>query len=153
MTVWYSSFDNDMMSDRAHEEHFNALMESYDSNDDFEAFLGETYSFIELFNLTEYERGKAREAFEDWKREKASARVNSKKLAENAPILDAIRNLMDDNKKRLTSEVAVELELSTPKASALLRQLVALGELDVEDVKVKGKGAQKCYVAHPADAE
>lgn len=71
MTVWYSSFDNDMMSDRAHEEHFNALMESYDSNDDFEAFLGETYSFIELFNLTEYERGKAREAFEDWKREKA----------------------------------------------------------------------------------
>lgn len=71
MTVWYSSFDNDMMSDRAHEEHFNALMESYDSNDDFEAFLGETYSLIELFNLTEYERGKAREAFEDWKREKA----------------------------------------------------------------------------------
>lgn len=71
MTVWYSSFDNDMMSDRAHEEHFNALMESYDSNDDFEAFLGETYSLIELFHLTECERDKAREAFEDWKREKA----------------------------------------------------------------------------------
>lgn len=86
-------------------------------------------------------------------REKASARVNSKKLAENAPILDAIRNLMHDGKKRLTSEVAVELELSTPKASALLRQLVALGELDVEDVKVKGKGAQKCYIARSADAD
>lgn len=86
-------------------------------------------------------------------REKASARVNSKKLAENAPILDAIRNLMRDGKKRLTSEIAVELELSTPKASALLRQLVALGELDVEDVKLKGKGAQKGYVVHPADAE
>lgn len=93
-------------------------------------------------------------------REKASARVNSKKLAENAPILDAIRNLMHDGKKRLTSEVAVELELSTPKASALLRQLVALEELAVEDIKVKGKGVQKCYVArpvveeaHPADAE
>ena len=71
MTVWYSSFDNDMMSARAHEEHFNALMESYDSNDDFEAFLGETYSLIELFNLTECERDKAREACEDWKREKA----------------------------------------------------------------------------------
>lgn len=71
MTVWYSSFDNEIISDRAHEEHFNALMESYDSNDDFEAFLGETYSLIELFNLTEYERDKAREAFEDWKREKA----------------------------------------------------------------------------------
>lgn len=71
MTVWYSSFDNKIISDRAHEEHFNALMESYDSNDDFEAFLGETYSLIELFNLTEYERDKAREAFEDWKREKA----------------------------------------------------------------------------------
>lgn len=71
MTVWYSSFDNEIISDRAHEEHFNALMESYDSNDDFEAFLGETYSLIELFNLTEYERDKAREAFEAWKREKA----------------------------------------------------------------------------------
>ena len=86
-------------------------------------------------------------------REKASARVNSKKLAENAPILDAIRNLMHDGKKRLTSEVAVELELSTPKASALLRQLVALDELTVEDTKVKGKGVQKCYVAHPADTD
>ena len=86
-------------------------------------------------------------------REKASARVNSKKLAENAPILDAIRNLMRDGKKRLTSEVATELELSTPKASALLRQLVALDELAVEDVKVKGKGAQKCYVARSADTD
>lgn len=86
-------------------------------------------------------------------REKASARVNSKKLAENAPILDAIRNLMHDGKKRLTSEVAVELKLSAPKVSALLRQLVALDELDVEDVKVKGKGMQKCYVARPAVEE
>lgn len=71
MIVWYSSFDNDMMSDRAHEEHFNALMEGYNSNDDFEAFLKETYSLIELFNLTECERDKAREAFEDWKHRKA----------------------------------------------------------------------------------
>ena len=86
-------------------------------------------------------------------REKASARVNSKKLAENAPILNAIRNLMHDGKKRLTSEVAVELELSTPKASALLRQLVALEELSVEDIKVKGKGVQKCYVARFADTD
>lgn len=71
MTVWYSSFDNDMISDRAHEEHFNALMEDYDSNDDFEAFLKETYSLIELFNLTECEHAKALEAFEDWKHRKA----------------------------------------------------------------------------------
>lgn len=86
-------------------------------------------------------------------REKASARVNSKKLAENAPILDAIRNLMHDGKKRLTTAGAAELGLSLYKVSAMLRQLVALGELDVEDVKVKGKGTQKCYVVHPADAE
>lgn len=71
MTVWYSSFDNDMMSDRAHEEHFKALVESYDSDDDFEAFLGENYSLIELFTLTKCERDKVREAFEAWKREKA----------------------------------------------------------------------------------
>ena len=71
MIVWYSSYDNEIMSDRAHEEHFNALVESYDSNDDLEAFLVENYSFIELFNLTERGRDEVREAFEAWKREKA----------------------------------------------------------------------------------
>lgn len=87
--------------------------------------------------------------------EKAQAMLDqlTKKLAENARILDAIRNLMHDGKKRLTSEVAAELELSTPKASALLRQLVALKELTVEDTKVKGKGVQKCYVARSADTD
>ena len=45
----------------------------------------------------------------------------------------------------VASAVAGELEISTQKASALCRQLVADGELNVTEVKVKGKGKQKGY--------
>lgn len=71
MTVWYNSWDNEVISDRAHEEYFNDLLESYDTDDNFEAFLNENYCVIELFNFTDANRAKAREAFEDWKHEKA----------------------------------------------------------------------------------
>jgi hypothetical protein len=37
------------------------------------------------------------------------------------------------------------MEISTPKASALLRQIVANGDALVTDVKVPKKGKQKGY--------
>lgn len=73
MTVWYSSYDNDVMSDRAHEEYFNDLMASYDTNDYFESFLEENYSYSELFNFTDEDRDDAREHFEEWTRDRAEA--------------------------------------------------------------------------------
>ena len=41
----------------------------------------------------------------------------------------------------LASEIAKKVEISTQKASALLRQM----DVKVTDVKVKGKGTQKGY--------
>lgn len=58
MTVWYSSFDNDIMSDRAHEEYFESLIEDWMTQDNFAAFLEERYYIQDIFNFSE--RGKRR---------------------------------------------------------------------------------------------
>lgn len=71
MIVWYSSYDNEIISDRAHEEYLDNLMESYNTDDNFESFLDETYYASELFNFTDADREKARQKFEDWTRERA----------------------------------------------------------------------------------
>lgn len=71
MTVWYSSYDNKIISDRAHEEYLDNLVESYDTEDNFESFLDETYYTSELFNFTDADREKARQQFADWMRERA----------------------------------------------------------------------------------
>ena len=50
-----------------------------------------------------------------------------------------------DEGAQFASEVAEKVGVSTQKASALLRQLVAEGKVAVAEVKVKGKGALKQY--------
>ena len=71
MTVWYNSYTNKFLSDRAHKEYFNNLMKSYDTDYNFVVFLKENYTPTELFNFTEVDRQKARQQFEDWTREEA----------------------------------------------------------------------------------
>lgn len=71
MTVWYSSFDNDIISDRAHEEYFNSLVDDWKTTDNFKVFLEENYYIDEIFEFTDAERDEARERFADWAREKA----------------------------------------------------------------------------------
>lgn len=71
MTVWYSSFNNEIISDRAHEEYLDNLVESYDTKNNFESFLDETYYTSELFNFTDADREEALQQFADWAREKA----------------------------------------------------------------------------------
>lgn len=71
MTVWYSSFDNDIMSDRAHEEYFESLVEDWMTQDNFAAFLEERYYIQDIFNFSEREKEDAREEFRQWAREKA----------------------------------------------------------------------------------
>ena len=68
----------------------------------------------------------------------------SKKSLENEPIKVSIREFLADG-SHLASEIAKGLDLSVSKVSALCRQMVGDGVLTVEDVKVKGKGTQKCY--------
>lgn len=71
MTVWYSSFDNDVMSDRAHEEYFESLMEDWTTPDNFTVFLDERYYIQDVFNFSESEKADALEEFKEWAREKA----------------------------------------------------------------------------------
>lgn len=70
----------------------------------------------------------------------------SKKAQENAPIKEAIVKAMTDEPQTATV-IGEAVGISTQKASALLRQLVDAGEVAKVDVKIKGKGTQKGYLA------
>lgn len=81
------------------------------------------------------------------KLDKAAARNDQRKAAkqaENQPLLDQIETMLGDE-PIVASAVAAELGVSTPKASALLRQLVAAGIANVSDVKSPNKGTCKGY--------
>lgn len=65
----------------------------------------------------------------------------SKKSVENAPIIEAIKGVLTEE-PQTASEIAEKVEISTQKASALLKQIDGL---TVSDVKVKGKGTRKAY--------
>lgn len=80
----------------------------------------------------------------DRKNELAKSR-KSKKSAENEPIKEKIYSVLNSDEVTTASVVAEKVEISTQKASALLRQMVEDGRITVEDVKVKGKGKQKGY--------
>jgi predicted ArsR family transcriptional regulator len=52
---------------------------------------------------------------------------------------------LEEEEFKTASEISEILEISVQKASAVLRQAVSEGKVEVEDVKVKGKGTQKGY--------
>lgn len=79
----------------------------------------------------------------DAENEKRKNRV-SKKALENEPVKARILEVLGEEPKTAT-EIGSEVEISTQKASALLRQLVEDGKVEKTDVKVKGKGTQKGY--------
>ena len=75
------------------------------------------------------------------RREKVSA-----KAAENAPLMDKIYEDILKEDEVVTATVVGELmEVSTQKASALLRKLVDEERATAEDVKIPKKGTQKGY--------
>ena len=91
----------------------------------------------------------ATEAIEklDARNAKRSEKPSKTQIA-NEPIKAKIAEYLgrtDEHDFATASEIATELEISTQKASALCRQMVNDGLLNVEDVKVKGKGTQKAY--------
>ena len=72
------------------------------------------------------------------------------KAAENQPIKNAIYEFLVANGTKTTAEIAAGVEVlggSSPKASAMCRQMVEEDRLTVADVTVKGKGKQKAYTA------
>ena len=72
------------------------------------------------------------------------------KAVEYEPIKKAIYEFLVANGTKVTAEIAKGVEIlegSSPKASAMCRQMVDEGRLSVSDVSVKGKGKQKAYTA------
>lgn len=73
MRVWYSSYNNEIISDSAHDEYFDSLVEDYNSDDDFETFLSENYSPAELSHFTNADRDEAQQRFKYWTFDRAEA--------------------------------------------------------------------------------
>lgn len=71
----------------------------------------------------------------------------SKKATENAPLMEQITAEILGTEAVTAGTVAEALGVSTQKASALLRALVAEGRAVATDVKLPGKGACKAYTA------
>lgn len=72
------------------------------------------------------------------------------KAKEYEPLKAAIHSFLVANGTKTTAEIAAGvkvLEGSSPKASAMCRQMVDEGRLTSSDVSVKGKGKQKAYTA------
>ena len=72
------------------------------------------------------------------------------KAKEYEPLKSAIYDFLVANGQKTTAEIAAGVEVlegSSPKASAMCRQMVEDGRLTVSDVSVKGKGKQKAYTA------
>ena len=96
-------------------------------------------------DITEEAIAKVKEEIEKLDARNAKRRETvSKKALENAPIVEAIKSVLSDT-PQTASEIAEKVEISTQKASALLRQMVEDGKITSEDVKVKGKGTKKGY--------
>ena len=69
----------------------------------------------------------------------------SKKAEENAPLMAQIYDEILGAEGITASAVAEKMGVSTQKANALLRALVAEGKATVEDVKLPKKGTVKAY--------
>lgn len=112
----------------------------------------EFYSNIVNGNITEEVVAHAATAIE--KLDAAlEARKNkpSKKATENAPVLEAITGILT-SEPAVASDIATAAGISTQKASALLRQLVANGTAVVSEVKVPKKGTVKAYALATVEA-
>ena len=93
---------------------------------------------LKLFAEQEIEKMDARNA--------KRSHTPSKTAIANEPIkAKIVEFLKGKDEPIVASVIAEEIEISTQKASALCRQLVADGQLSAVEVKVKGKGKQKGY--------
>ena len=99
-------------------------------------FLNEVIATVEREDLVEFatvelEKMDARNA--------ARKDKPSKKSLENAPIIEAIKGVLTDE-PQTASDIAGKVEISTQKASALLRQIEGLTVTEVKTKKGKVKG-------------
>ena len=81
----------------------------------------------------------------DAKNNKRATAEKAKRAAENAPFIASLVDYMGAHSVVIASEIASALGVSTSKATALAKSLVADGRATVKDYKVKGKGTVKGY--------
>ena len=101
------------------------------------------------------EKAKAEIAKLDATNAKRAEKVKAKQ-AEYEPLKTAIFDFLVANGTKTTAEIAKGVEVlegSSPKASAMCRQMVDEGRLTASEVAVKGKGKQKAYTAITPSAE
>ena len=115
----------------------------------------EFFTNIANGTITELEIEHAKTALEkldatNAKRKEKAAEGKSKKALENAPLADEAFVILGSETKT-ASDIATAMSISSPKATALLKMLVADGRATVEDIKVPGKGTVKGYTAVVAD--
>ena len=105
----------------------------------------EFYTNIANSTITEAEIAHAASALEkmDEANEKRKNKP-SKKATENAPILESITNALT-TEPQVAADIAAAVGVSTQKASALLRQLIAAGVAVQSEVKVPKRGVVKAY--------
>jgi Fic family protein len=77
--------------------------------------------------------------------------TQTKTQKENEGVKNSIVALLEEKGSMVASVIATELNISTQKASALCKQLVAEKELVVSDIKVKNKGTLKQYSLAPTE--
>lgn len=95
------------------------------------------------------EKAKAEIAKLDATNAKRAEKAKAKQV-EYEPLKSAIYQFLVANGTKTTAEIAKGVEVlegSSPKASAMCRQMVECGQLTASDVSVKGKGKQKAYTA------
>ena len=78
-------------------------------------------------------------------RNAARASKPTKSQKANAPLMEEIRNFLADKKNVLAAEVAAHLDVTTQKASGLLKLLVDSGKVVAVEVKVPKQGKRKAY--------
>ena len=67
----------------------------------------------------------------------------TKAQIENAPLLEKIMEILTEETPMLSTDVALELGVTTNKATGLLGTLYKEGKVDKVDIKVPKKGTQK----------
>lgn len=106
-------------------EFYNAIL-SADVNDELKAFAEEAIAKMDARN------------------EKRSSKPSKTAIA-NEPIKAAIIEYLNGKENVPAADVAVGVEVTVQKASALLRQMVADGVATVSEIKVPKKGKCKAY--------
>lgn len=86
-------------------------------------------------------------------RNKKRASKMSKTAIANAPLKEAILELLANGNDWLASTIAVKLNISTQKASALCRQLVEEGKITDELVSIPKTGKRKVYNLSAQESE